>query len=147
MIEHGSDGYGLSELLACAAAGCLENHTSVFVGTGLPMIAAMLAQRTHAPNLLIVFEAGGWVPRYRRCRFRSATRVPITGQSWHRACTMSCPLARLGTLTMAFLAARRLTPTAISTQRSSVIGHAPKFAYPAQGEPMTLPPSAGAPST
>jgi glutaconate CoA-transferase subunit B len=33
------------------------------VGTGLPMIAGMLAQRTHAPNLLIIFEAGGIGPR------------------------------------------------------------------------------------
>jgi len=32
------------------------------VGTGLPMIAAMLAQRTHAPNLLLFFEAGGIGP-------------------------------------------------------------------------------------
>jgi acyl CoA:acetate/3-ketoacid CoA transferase beta subunit len=40
----------------------LEDRKSVFVGTGLPMIAAMLAQRSHAPNLLIVFEAGGMGP-------------------------------------------------------------------------------------
>lgn len=41
----------------------LEDQKSVFVGTGLPMIAAMLAQRTHAPHLLIVFEAGGVGPQ------------------------------------------------------------------------------------
>jgi acyl CoA:acetate/3-ketoacid CoA transferase beta subunit len=55
--------YTPTELLACVAAKLLEDKKSVFVGTGLPMIASMLAQRTHAPNLLIIFEAGGMGPR------------------------------------------------------------------------------------
>nr|MDO8045560.1 CoA-transferase [Candidatus Baldrarchaeota archaeon] len=55
--------YSTIELMACVAARILEDRKSVFVGTGLPMIAAMLAQRTHAPNLLIVFEAGGIGPQ------------------------------------------------------------------------------------
>ena len=54
--------YNATELLACAASHALEDKRSVFVGTGLPMIAAMLAQRSHAPDLLIVFEAGGMGP-------------------------------------------------------------------------------------
>ena len=54
--------YSSTELLACVAAHMLEDKKSVFVGTGLPMIAAMLAQRTHAPNLLLFFEAGGIGP-------------------------------------------------------------------------------------
>jgi acyl CoA:acetate/3-ketoacid CoA transferase beta subunit len=52
-----------TELLACVAARMLEDKKSVLVGTGLPMIAALLAQRTHAPGLLIIFEAGGIGPR------------------------------------------------------------------------------------
>jgi acyl CoA:acetate/3-ketoacid CoA transferase beta subunit len=56
-------GYSQTVLLACVAARLLEDGKSVFVGTGLPMIAAMLAQRTHAPNLLIIFEAGGIGPQ------------------------------------------------------------------------------------
>lgn len=55
--------YSATELMACAAARLLEDRRSVFVGTGLPMIAAMLAQRTHAPGLLIIFEAGGIGPQ------------------------------------------------------------------------------------
>jgi len=55
--------YTPTELLATVASKLLEDGKSVFVGTGLPMIAAMLAQRTHAPNLLIIFEAGGIGPR------------------------------------------------------------------------------------
>ena len=55
--------YTPTELLAYVAASTLEDGKSVFVGTGLPMIAAMLAQRTFAPNLLIIFEAGGIGPK------------------------------------------------------------------------------------
>ena len=55
--------YSQSVLMACIASRLLEDRKSVFVGTGLPMIAAMLAQRTHAPNLLIIFEAGGIGPQ------------------------------------------------------------------------------------
>ena len=55
--------YNPTELMACAASRILEDGKSVFVGTGLPIVASMLAQRTHAPNLLVVFEAGGIGPR------------------------------------------------------------------------------------
>jgi glutaconate CoA-transferase subunit B len=55
--------YTATELLGTVASKLLEDGKSVFVGTGLPMIAGMLAQRTHAPNLLIIFEAGGIGPR------------------------------------------------------------------------------------
>lgn len=50
------------EMMAVTAARTLEDGRSVLVGTGLPMIAAILAQKTHAPNLLIAFEAGGIGP-------------------------------------------------------------------------------------
>lgn len=55
-------GYTDNELLACVASKLLKNGKSVFVGTGLPIIATMLAQKTHAPDLLIIFEAGGIGP-------------------------------------------------------------------------------------
>ncbi len=54
--------YSNKELLACMGSRVLEDGKSVFVGTGLPIIAAMLAQKMHAPQLLIVFEAGGVGP-------------------------------------------------------------------------------------
>jgi glutaconate CoA-transferase subunit B len=55
--------YNLTELLACVAAGLLEDGCSAFVGTGFPLVVGMLAQRTHAPGLLIIFEAGGIGPQ------------------------------------------------------------------------------------
>src|SRR5256885_12288702 len=51
------------ELMVCCAARLLENGRTVAVGTGAPCAAAMLAQRTCAPNLVILFEAGGIAPQ------------------------------------------------------------------------------------
>lgn len=50
--------YTLTELMAVAAAREIADGEVVFAGTGLPMLGAMLAQRTHAPGCCIVFEAG-----------------------------------------------------------------------------------------
>lgn len=55
--------YNPMELMVCLAARELEDGASVAVGTGAPCAAAMLAQKTHAPGLLILFEAGGVDPR------------------------------------------------------------------------------------
>ena len=54
--------YSQVELMICIAARLLEEGSTVGVGTGAPCAAAMLAQKTHAPNLLITFEAGGVGP-------------------------------------------------------------------------------------
>jgi glutaconate CoA-transferase, subunit B len=54
--------YNTMELMICTAARELEDGSSVGVGTGAPCAAAMLAQKTHSPNLVIFFEAGGAAP-------------------------------------------------------------------------------------
>jgi glutaconate CoA-transferase subunit B len=50
------------ELMICVAARELENGAAVGVGTGAPCAAAMLAQKTNSPDLVIIFEAGGIGP-------------------------------------------------------------------------------------
>jgi glutaconate CoA-transferase, subunit B len=55
--------YNPMELLVCCASRLLEDGAVVAVGTGIPCAAAMLAQKTTAPNLLVLFEAGGVAPR------------------------------------------------------------------------------------
>jgi glutaconate CoA-transferase subunit B len=46
------------ELLTIAAARVLTDGTTTFVGIGPPGAAANLAQRLHAPNLVLVYESG-----------------------------------------------------------------------------------------
>jgi glutaconate CoA-transferase subunit B len=55
--------YNAMELMICCAARLLEDGAIVAVGTGVPCAAAMLAQRTGAPNLVVCFEAGGVAPQ------------------------------------------------------------------------------------
>src|SRR4051794_37610386 len=55
--------YNPMELMICCAARLLEDGRTVAVGTGVPCAAAMLAQRTAAPDLVIFFEAGGVAPQ------------------------------------------------------------------------------------
>jgi glutaconate CoA-transferase subunit B len=50
--------YTLGDLMTVAAAREVRDNEVVFAGTGMPMIAIMLAQRTHAPRLKLIFEAG-----------------------------------------------------------------------------------------
>jgi glutaconate CoA-transferase subunit B len=55
--------YNAMEMMICVAARELENGSTVGVGTGAPCAAAMLAQKTSAPDLAILFEAGGISPQ------------------------------------------------------------------------------------
>jgi len=58
MDEDDFSKYTTVELMICRAAKELKNGEIAFIGTGLPMIAAMLAKRMHAPDLIVIFEAG-----------------------------------------------------------------------------------------
>ena len=51
--------YTKTELMICVAARLFEDGTTCFIGTGIPMLAAMLASKTTAPNIVPVFEFGG----------------------------------------------------------------------------------------
>jgi acyl CoA:acetate/3-ketoacid CoA transferase beta subunit len=58
MVDDPTD-YSDVEQLTAVAADLLEDGATIIVGTGMPMLAAMLAQRTHAPDLTLIYEAGG----------------------------------------------------------------------------------------
>ena len=51
------------ELMVAEAARRIRDGDVVLVGTGLPMLAGLLAQRTHAPNMCYVVETGPVAPR------------------------------------------------------------------------------------
>jgi glutaconate CoA-transferase, subunit B len=50
--------YSSSELMIVNAARLLKNGDVVFVGVGQPNLACNLAKRTHAPDLVMIYEAG-----------------------------------------------------------------------------------------
>ena len=51
--------YNANELLISVSSRLMEDNATCFIGTGIPMLAAALAQRMHAPNLISIFEFGG----------------------------------------------------------------------------------------
>jgi glutaconate CoA-transferase subunit B len=55
--------YSLVELMVCVAARQLEDGKTAVIGTGMPLAAAMLAQKTNAPHLIVMFEAGSVAPQ------------------------------------------------------------------------------------
>jgi len=50
--------YTLSELMVCAAAREIRDGELVFVGMRLPLIAFVVAKKTHTPNAIGLFENG-----------------------------------------------------------------------------------------
>ncbi len=78
-----------SELLTIMASRALHDGQIVFAGVGVPLLAATLAQRLHAPGLTILFEGGvigpfivpGDLPpstNEQRCTRRANMVCPIT---------------------------------------------------------------------
>ncbi|MBN2548920.1 MAG: CoA-transferase subunit beta [Anaerolineales bacterium] len=51
--------YSATEMMICQAARLMKDGSTAFIGTGIPMLAAALAQRLYTPNLITVFEFGG----------------------------------------------------------------------------------------
>jgi glutaconate CoA-transferase subunit B len=64
------DDYTSLEMMAVAAAREIKDSEVVFVGTGLPMLASMLALHTHAPRAVIMYESG-----YIGCRNVDTARI------------------------------------------------------------------------
>jgi len=125
--------YNPMELMIVAAARTLENGASVAVGTGAPCAAAMLAQKTHAPDLVIAFESGGLAPLL--------PRMPISvgdSRSFHRAVMASsmCEImetCQRGLMDYTFLGGAQID--AYGNLNSTVVGdyHKPKVRLPGSG--------------
>jgi glutaconate CoA-transferase, subunit B len=58
--------YSTSELMASVVARQIRNDDVVFVGVGIPLIAGIVANCTHAPEAILVYEGGGIGARARR---------------------------------------------------------------------------------
>lgn len=66
MPEKRAEKFKLSELMVVAAAREIRDGEIVIVGTGLPILAAALAQKTHAPNSTMAMEHGAFDFKFTR---------------------------------------------------------------------------------
>ena len=125
--------YNAMELMICVASRLLEDGATVGVGTGAPCAAAMLAQKTHAPELLVAFEAGGLAP--------VLPAMPISvgdSRTTHRAlmATSMCDImeaCQRGVMDYAFLGGAQID--AYGNLNSTVIGdyQKPSVRFPGSG--------------
>ncbi len=126
--------YNSMELMICVASRELENGATVGVGTGAPCAAAMLAQKTHAPDLIIMFEAGGISPQL--------TRMPISvgdSRTFYRASKAGAmgdvmDACARGSVDYTFLGGAQIDP--YGNLNSTMIGsdyRKPKVRFPGSG--------------
>lgn len=57
-MEENSLTYDANDQMIVSAAHLIRDNEAAYVGVGLPMVAALLAKRSHAPNCTIVIENG-----------------------------------------------------------------------------------------
>jgi glutaconate CoA-transferase subunit B len=71
------------ELMVCVAARQLEDGKTAVIGTGMPLAAAMLALKTTAPNLIVMFEAGSVAPQLKKLPISVADSHTQSGCIFH----------------------------------------------------------------
>jgi glutaconate CoA-transferase subunit B len=79
MTKSPSEAFTKSEMMIVAAARELAGQHVCFVGVGLPNIAVNLAQRTVAPDLELVYEAGAFGSRPSRLPLSIGDPTIVTG--------------------------------------------------------------------
>ena len=125
--------YNPAELLICTAARLMTDNTTAFIGTGIPMLAASLAQKMHAPNLMTIFEFGG------TGAILDELPIAVGGvRTFHRAIAASgiCDImetAQRGFIEFGFLGGAQIDP--YGNLNSTVIGsyEHPKVRLPGSG--------------
>lgn len=125
--------YNPTELLICSAARLMTDNSTAFIGTGIPMLAASLAQHMHAPNLVTIFEFGG--------TGAILEKLPLAvggSRTFHRALAASgiCDIvetAQRGFIEYGFLGGAQIDP--YGNLNSTVIGDHdhPKVRLPGSG--------------
>lgn len=126
--------YNDMELMVCVASRFLADHSMVVVGTGGPCAATMLAQKSHAPNIVAMFEAGGAGAQLQA--------LPISvgdSRTWYRGITSGSmadtmnALAR-GQVDYCFLGGAQIDP--FGNLNSTFVGGSyerPKVRFPGSG--------------
>ncbi len=125
--------YTRSELMICVAARLFEDGTTAFIGTGIPMLAAMLAAKTVAPNLVPIFEFGGM-----GAILENLPRAVGEARTFHKAVAAACicdamETAQRGFVDYGFLGGAQIDP--YGNLNSTIIGeHAhPRARLPGSG--------------
>jgi acyl CoA:acetate/3-ketoacid CoA transferase beta subunit len=120
-------------MMVAAAARILEDKKIVFVGTGMPIIASIVAKRLYCPNLLIIFEAGGIDPLLDRLTVSVGSSYTIDRAIMATSMDYVMSLAQRGYIDYGFLGAAQIDR--YGNINTTVIGdwRRPKVRLPGSG--------------
>ena len=125
--------YSKNELLICVSARLFEDGATCFIGTGIPMLAAMLAAQTTAPNIVPVFEFGGT-----GAILEELPRAVGEARTWHKGISAmgicdTMETAQRGFIDYGFLGGAQIDP--YGNLNSIIIGehNHPKARLPGSG--------------
>jgi glutaconate CoA-transferase subunit B len=125
--------YSSTEMMICAAARLMQDGTTAFIGTGIPMLAAALAQKLYTPNLILVFEFGGT-----GAQLEELPLAVAESRTFHRALSATgiadiMETAQRGFIDYGFLGGAQIDP--YGNLNSTVIGtyESPKVRLPGSG--------------
>lgn len=79
--------YTTAELMAVTCSYELKDQELVFVGVGIPMMAGLVANKTHAKDMVIIYEGGGVGAKSKRLAFTisdnsTTDNALMAGEMW-----------------------------------------------------------------
>jgi len=126
--------YNLMELMVCVAARQLEDGKTAVIGTGMPLAAAMLAQKTKSPNLITLFEAGGVAPQLLKLPLSVADSFTQAGGIMHSSMNEIMEACQRGMVDYTFLGGAQIDM--YGNLNSTMVGtdvQKPKVCLPGSG--------------
>jgi len=91
------------EMMAVAASREIKNGEKVIVGTGLPLLGAFLAQKTHAPDMIAIYESGAIDCKPVRTPFSVADSVLVPGAAMQGGLIDGLGIVHAGDVEVGFL--------------------------------------------
>ena len=126
--------YNLMELMVCVAARQLEDGKTAVIGTGMPLAAAMLAQKTQSPNLIMMFEAGSIAPQLIKLPLSVADSYTMVGGLMHSSMDEIMTACQRGVVDYTFLGGAQIDM--YGNLNSTIVGtdiQKPKVRLPGSG--------------
>lgn len=125
--------FTLQEMMAVASAREIKDGEKVIVGTGLPLLGAFLAQKTHAPNIIAIYESGAIDCRPMVTPLSVADSVLVPGSAMQGGLMEGLGIVHAGDIDIGFLGGAQIDK--YGNLNTHVIGdyYAPTVRFPGSG--------------
>ena len=132
-MTHKNADFTLQEMMAVAAAREIKDGEKVVVGTGLPLLAAFLAQKTYAPNIIALYESGAYDCKPLATPSSVVDSVLVPGSAMAGGLVEGLGSVHAGDIDVGFLGGAQIDK--YGNLNTHVIGdyYAPKVRFPGSG--------------